>query len=107
MANADAKYSSSNEDDSVGLNLSGSCINWYLILSFFKVLGYFISANIDLVVGRAVLEATPPKVVVLDPNNGSSVLLSSKVGKLNIVFGVFVVVLAGFVTHDGVARVVN
>lgn len=106
MANDDAKYSSSNEDDSVGLNLSGSCINWYLILSF-KVLGYFISANMDLVVGRAVLEATPPKVVVLDPINVSSVLLSSKVGKLNIVFGVFVVVLAGFVTHDGVARVVN
>ena len=96
----------SNEDDSVGLNLSGSCINWYLILSF-RVLGNFISAIMDLVVGRAVLEATPPKVVVLDPINGSQVLLSSNVGKLKIALGGSVVVLAGFVTQDGVARVVN
>lgn len=49
---------------SVGLKFAGSCMNWYFGL-FAALLGCSISAIMDLVVGRAVLEATPPKVVVL------------------------------------------
>ena len=49
-------------------------------------------ARIDFVVGRAVLEATPPKVVVdlvadAECGGGLSVLLSSRVGKAKVIPG--------------------